>query len=436
MSDTQVKQPGAADELEELQKSLSGPDWLRSLRRDALAKYAATDWPTISEEEWRRSNLSAFEFDSYAHLASSAPETSRSEPSDSLAGVVRIHNGSVTDSAVTGEVAATGVRLLPLSEFLADSTADARSKVQSVLERSLQEADNRVQYWHFATIDEPIVLYVPQFVEVEDLFLVEYGFGGDEEYAVPHLTVVLEEGAKARIAKRILTRDSGEVLVNDGVDIDLADASSLHFVALQQLNDESLYFANGSSHVGCDSFVHCTEASLGADFVKSRFACTLDGDGADAVLNGLYFAVDEQHMDLRTVQRHMAPHTSSRAFYRGAVRDESHSIYQGLIQVDGAARGTDAYLTNKNLILGADARADSIPSLNINTDEVKCSHGSTTGKLDPAQLFYLQSRGFGVDEARKLLVQGYFEDIVAQCPDVMVATMRALIADRISRDDE
>jgi Fe-S cluster assembly protein SufD len=132
---------------------------------------------------------------------------------------------------------------------------------------------------------------------------------------------------------------------------------------------------------------------------------------------------------------HRAPHTTSRAFYRGAVRDESHAIYQGLIQVDHEAAGTDAYLTNKNLILSDEARADSIPSLNIKTDDVRCSHGSTTGKLDENQLFYLRTRGYTEAEAKRMLVEGYFEDLILQTPELVHEELRELIMERIPKDE-
>ena len=115
-------------------------------------------------------------------------------------------------------------------------------------------------------------------------------------------------------------------------------------------------------------------------------------------------------MDLRTVQNHVSPKAHSLTLYKGAVQDEAHSVYQGLIRVDHEALSTDAYLTNNNLILSEEARSDSIPTLQINTDEVRCSHGSTTGKLDPRQLYYLYSRGYSPAEAKRILVRGFLID--------------------------
>jgi Fe-S cluster assembly protein SufD len=140
-------------------------------------------------------------------------------------------------------------------------------------------------------------------------------------------------------------------------------------------------------------------------------------------------------MDIRTVQRHRAPSTTSRAFYKGALKDRSRAIYQGLIEVSPGAAKTDAFLTDRNLILNDGARADSIPSLRIDTNDVKCSHGSTTGKIDEAQVFYLMSRGLARAEAERMLTLGYFEELLASVPESLAEELRGLIERRIADDE-
>ncbi|MFW5737569.1 MAG: Fe-S cluster assembly protein SufD [Spirochaetota bacterium] len=314
---------------------------------------------------------------------------------------------------------------------VASGDDEVAQAVRSTLERTLEEADNRLISWHLALMQSAVVLYVPANVAVEQPFEIDLRFSGDEVVAAPHLVAILERGAEATIVRRLDGAAEGEVLLVDANEFVVNEGARLKYVNLQRMNEESVYFGNDRGNVARDAHVHRTEAALGSDFVKSRYVSELTGAGADAVLNGIYFATDEQHMDLRTVQRHRAPHTTSRAFYRGAVRDESHAIYQGLIQVDHEAAGTDAYLTNKNLILSEESRADSIPSLNIATDDVRCSHGSTTGRLDATQLFYLRSRGFSEVEAKRFLVEGYFEDLIAQTPPMLHDELRELIMARI-----
>lgn len=442
MNETETRSFTPTDDLEEFQSRLAGPDWLRSLRAAAAARFAETEWPKTSEEEWRRTNLSPFEFDAYearpavtttavaAALESATGELGR----DDRAGVIAYRDELLEAVSIDPTLADRGVVFGDLHAVIGD---DERTEglVRATLERTLEEADNRLIAWHLALLQGAVVLYVPANVAVEQPFEVDLRFSGDEVVAAPHLIAILERGAEATIVRRLGGEDDGEVLLLDANEFVVHEGARLKYANLQRMNEESVYFGNDRGNVARDAQVHRTEAALGSDFVKSRYVCELTGAGADAVLNGIYFATDEQHMDLRTVQQHRAPHTTSRAFYRGAVRDESHAVYQGLIQVDHEAVGTDAYLTNKNLILSEESRADSIPSLNIATDDVRCSHGSTTGRLDAGQMFYLRSRGFSEVEAKRFLVEGYFEDLIAQTPAMLQDELRELIMARIGGDE-
>jgi len=436
MSDTSLKIFIATSDLGAYRKTLSGPGWLADLRAAAAEKFDASDWPTMNEEEWRRTTLRAFDFDSYQAGSDAGATFETAANEHPRAGHLTFRNDTITSVSISDELAGRGVvfgSLTGIPEGAAgDKGSPVVSRLRDALRQSLDLCDNKFQYWHYALLADAAVLYVPRFVEIAEPFVVDFSLSGDEVIRTPHLLVVLEEGARANVVKRLISSEEGEVLAVDAENLIIGDAAGLTLVTVQRLNDESLVFSNSRGDIGRDAQLHRTEAAFGADFVKTRFVSELVGAGADAALNGLYFATDEQHMDLRTVQSHAAPRTSSRAFYRGAVRGESHSIYQGLITVSAEARGTDAYLTNKNLILSEDARADSIPSLNINTDDVKCSHGSTTGKLDESQLFYLQTRGYTRAEARLTLIEGYFEDLIAQAPEMVQDELRVLIEDRLS----
>ena len=436
MSKAETKDLVAVEDLDAYQSGLHGPDWLRALRASALERFNATEWPTMQEEEWRRTNLSPFEFDIYSlpEVQSAMAPPGTLPATDGWAGRLVYENGSIAGATLRPELADAGV---VFGDLLTAVTADspAAIAVRAAMEGSHAEADNRLEHWHFAMLASAAVLYVPANVAVAEPFEIDLRFGGDEIVQAPHLVVIIERGADVSLVRRIASSDEGEVLVVDGSELVVGDGARLSLLCLQRLNDEAVVFSNDRGRLGRDAHIHRTEAALGADFVKARYISDLVGAGADAVLNGLYFTSEEQHVDLRTVQRHRAPNTTSRAYYRGTVADESHAIYQGLIQVDAAGRGTDAYLTNKNLVLGEEARADSIPSLNINTDDVRCSHGSTTGKLDPEQVFYLRSRGYRKAEAVRVLVEGYYEDLIEQTVEPVRDELRELIVARISQDD-
>jgi Fe-S cluster assembly protein SufD len=209
------------------------------------------------------------------------------------------------------------------------------------------------------------------------------------------------------------------------------DAADFGVSVLQESSDEVVAMYQAEARVGRDARLLHFEGILGGGFVKNRVEVGLAGSGSDLVLDGLYFTDDEQHVDLRTVQHHQAEHASSRTFYKGAIKDESEAVFQGLIEVNHEARGTDAYLTNNNLVLNDGAKADSIPSLNIKTDDVKCSHGSTTGKIDEEQIYYLQCRGFSRKEAEEMLITGFFENLLHNLPDHMQDDVRQQIHRRL-----
>jgi len=434
MSSAETTTQSAVDDLGAIVESLGGPLWLSQLRRAAFERFASSDWPRTSEEEWRRTNLRPFEFEIYqaapqARFVNTSAVDSVEGPAP-RAGLLKYEDGSLTSAHIAGKWDAANVFFGDVSAVPDDHVV--QQMVKEHLERLLEGADNRLQYWNIALAQGIVVLYVPRNVAVDEPFEIDWQVSGDEIISAPLVVVIAERGSDVTLVRRLSGSDSeGEVLVVDGESVEVGENARLKYVVLEHLNEDSIYFLNGEGALNRDSVLHRTETAFGADFVKTRFVCTLAGAGSDAMVNGIYFAESEQHMDIRTVQRHRTPNAMSRAFYRGAVRDESHTIYQGLIDVAAKAPGTDAYLTNKNLILTEEARADSIPSLNINTDDVRCSHGSTTGKLDGGQIYYLQTRGYTNQEAQRILVEGYFEDLVTQVPEDLQDEIRALIARRI-----
>jgi Fe-S cluster assembly protein SufD len=241
---------------------------------------------------------------------------------------------------------------------------------------------------------------------------------GARTVSSPFIQVILGEGAHAAVVHRVKGSDTaGDHLCNAAVDMSLGDAASLKFFESQRLGAQALYFRHSHARVGRDASLTHFDAQFGSRLTKARVECALDGPGAEAVLDGVYYCSRGQHMDLRTVQNHVSPRGNSRAYYKGAVAGGGRTVFQGLIEVAPGASGTDAFLTNRNLVLGEAARSDSIPTLRIGNNDVKCSHGSTTGRLSQDELFYLESRGLSPVDAREMLVVGYFEDLLGPAPE-------------------
>ena len=203
----------------------------------------------------------------------------------------------------------------------------------------------------------------------------------------------------------------------------------LERVALHEWNSATVCIAEDAVTVAGRGRADWVTAVLGGRAVKLTAGCDVAGARAEANLSGLYFADGAQHVDQRTLQRHSAPDTTSHLLYKGAVRDQSHTIYQGLIQAARGAVRVDAYQMNRNLVLNEGARADSLPGLEIDADDLKCSHGSATGSLDPEQLFYLRARGVPEAEARCLLVDAFFEEVIGKVSHERVREhLRAAVA--------
>jgi len=388
---------------------------MRDLRARAKERFEGMSWPTTSDEEWRRTDVSGINPLSYAPRPTAAAPggTPAAVELDGAAGLLRFESGRLVDASVSEEWKSRGVRLLSLDAAL----EEFEKPLSDILDEALDAADDRFGVWHYAAWSHGAFLFVPKGLEIKEPFIIDFSESGEGALSTPHVVVSLAEGARAAVIQRI--RGSGDrILCNAGVDLMLSDAAGLDYFETQDLGSQSLFFRNARARGGRDSSLKHFDAAFGGRLVKTRIETGLAGRGAEAYLDGVYFCREGQSMDLRTVQRHQSPQATSRAYYKGAVASGGRTVYQGLIEVDEGASGTDAYLTNRNLILGDAARSDSIPTLRIGNNDVRCSHGSTTGRLSEEELFYLESRGLSRAEAREMLVVGYFEDLLSRAPEL------------------
>jgi len=391
------------------ESSVPGGSWLADLRARGARLAASLPWPTTQEEEWRRTSLAGLKLEEIRPVEPDGQEPAPAvQPPEGQAGAARFRGVSCTGLGLAAAWRQRGVLLAPIT-----APGPVPEPVAALLEGGLARADNRFAAWHLGRLSHGALLYVPPGVEITEPLFVDFEEPAAEAASFPHLTVVLGREARARVVQRI--SGSGG-LVNAGLDAQLGDGASLELYQLQNLGPGSLYFSHAAAAAGRDACFRSLEAHFGGRLVKTRMECSLEGAGAESYLNGAFLAGAGQHMDLRTVQRHRTPKATSRALYKGAVKDSGRSVYQGLIEVSPGASGTDAYLSNRNLILNDGARADSIPSLRIDNNDVRCSHGSTTGRINPEELFYLTSRGLAPAEARALLVLGFFDELLAPAP--------------------
>ena len=428
--------------VEETSRLLGDPPWLSTLRTHAYNTYGKMAWPTVEEEEWRRTDLSGVDFGRYRLNIDQTQSTPPVVKSDSPPGVAFF--GTQVIQRNTPEILeSNGGKLVPFA--LGGERADWRDfwgdkDIGKLFGHGAFGIDNKILAWHFSLWTVGVILYVPDGMYLDEPIVVDYSADEQAGYIAPHTIIVLGKRARANVIQKFGSNAGADLMWNAGLQVALGDGAELSLASIQNVGTSDTFLQHNHITIAENSHVEYFEGLTGGELCKTRTEVHLSGAGSEAELSGIYIADKDQHMDVRTVQYHESHHTQSRAFYKGAVKDSGRTVYQGLIDVDSAAVSTDAYLTNKNLILHDEmtrgktghGRADSIPSLRIRTNDVKCSHGSTTGKIDDEQLFYLMARGISREEARKELAVGYFEEVIRNASSVIRGELQSLVEARIA----
>lgn len=235
------------------------------------------------------------------------------------------------------------------------------------------------------------------------------------------------EGSTARVVLRFNSRDKGSALHGALVQVALGEAAQLELDEVQMLNQKSWLISHEQARLAKDASLHWNYVALGTKKSKVFLNTDLENAGADARLKGIYFAGSGQHLNLDTQQNHLAPHTSSDLAFRGAAGGKGKTTWEGMILVNEIAQGTDAYQSDRNLILSQNADMDAIPGLEICANDVSCSHGATVGRIDEEELYYLQCRGIPAEEGERLIVEGFFAELIDAIHDD--ATKKIIISE-------
>jgi Fe-S cluster assembly protein SufD len=226
--------------------------------------------------------------------------------------------------------------------------------------------------------------------------------------------IVLGEGAEAEIWERYTSGESG--LFNGVVELVVGDAATLRYGCEQELSTRSWVFATQRAALARDATLEWTALGFGSERGKVRMETRLAGRGSSARVTGAFAGTGTQHLDYDTTQEHAADHTTSDLAFRGVLADHATAVWRGMIKVDKAAQQTDAFQENRNLLLSAHAHADAIPGLEIEADDVRCTHAAAVAQLDPEQLYYLRARGLPLETAQRLVVEGFVGELVARAP--------------------
>ncbi len=279
----------------------------------------------------------------------------------------------------------------------------------------------------------PIVVSVPK-SKVAGTIEITHRFNQSGALFCPRVIIEAGENSEVSVVERFLSVDGVASLVVSVLEINASPASRVSYLAVNELGRNTWLISHQEAEGERDSNIRLSAVALGGDYARVRTECRLVGKGASAQQVALYFADDSQMHDFRTTQEHIAPRTHSDLLFKGAVQDTAKSVYTGLIKIHNEANGSEAYQTNRNLTLSEGAWAESVPNLEIETNDVKCSHASTVGPIDEEQRFYLESRGIEPDVAERLVVLGFFNEVLERLPNKeLAASLYAKVVEKLER---
>ena len=403
-------------------RALAGPAWLVDRRVCAAQAFASAVPPDVADEEWRYSAIREFDLADFVPSLETCDAPALEFEIDSAA-VVRTVNGRVTSVDVADELVAAGVYVGPLAGV---------DKGSALLGAVSLEASDYFTVLNDAFAADPVLIRVPSGVVLKRPIVVTHHVAGERVAAFPRLVVDVGADAQAEVLDHH-TSDSGPLLVCPVTELDVSAAGRLGYLNVQQLGSGTWQFSSQLSRAGRDASLTASTAAFGGDYARTRSDVRLVGRGANCDLLALYFGDGRQGLDFRTYQDHVAADTTSNLLYKGVVSDESRSIYTGLIRVRPDARGTNAFQTNRNLKLGGNAWVESVPNLEIENNDVRCSHASAVGPVDAEQQFYLESRGVPTAEAERLIVAGFLDEVLESLPvTAMRKTLRSAIDAKLS----
>ncbi len=401
-----------------LSDQLGEPEWLRARRLKAFEAWRTMPTPTLQDEPWRRTDIRMLPSDRVRPLpaADQAVETALLEPlaGDAHGALLVLTPGQAAQLEGGEQLAANGVIFTDWATAVRDHADLLEAHLGSVV------PDDAGKYAALAgaMASEGVFIYVPPGVQVQaPLHSVLWAPGGEHAF-FSRVLIVLGDGASLTCAHETAspTDEAGHAIHSGIVELSLGANARLRFVELQNWGHHVWNFTHERAKVGRDGQLDWIFGAVGSRLTKNFTELDLAGQGAEGRMSGFYFADGTQHLDHDTQQNHLAPHTTSDLLFKGGLVDRSRSVWQGMIYVAPGAQRTDGYQANRNLILSDDARADSIPGLEILADDVRCTHGATIGQLEEEPIFYLMSRGLPRSEAERLVIDGFFAEVMERIP--------------------
>ena len=424
--DTLTERVRAALDSEAVERiGMGEPVWLRERREHAWDVYERTPMPTTRLEEWRYTDLKKkLDLDalrlSDADTLSADPATWPERLREAMdedreaSGRIVIIDGHVVHADVDEKLAARGVIFESLHEAITNHEQLVREHLAT---EAVPAEEGKFAALNAALWIDGIFLYVPKGVRLERPVRVTRWLSEAGTAYFSRVLIVAEPESQISYVDEVLSDDfESQTYTSTVVELIARDGAQVQYVAVQRLGRGAFYQSVQRTLAQRDAKLDTLNVALGASVTRVDLNARLLGPGANSDMLGLYFGDGDQHFDFNTSQDHVAPNTSSDLLYKGALDGASRAAFRGIIRVLPGAQGTDAYQTNRNLLLSPESRADSLPNLEIEADDVKCSHAATVGQLDAEARFYLMSRGLSLIQAERLVVLGFLGEVLAKLP--------------------
>jgi Fe-S cluster assembly protein SufD len=365
-------------------------------RTDLLERYQALPLPTTRDEHWRFTDLRGFDPDAFAQNGNRAASPAAAE---SMLEIDVSGFASVSENGIEIERAPDGIVFEPLGEG-------------EKLLGTLVGGDEKFAAHNLAEWKHGLLVRVPKGVEVTEPLYVRVTGSVPAAASFWRVLVIAEEGSRFSFIEEHASATPELAGYSNAVaELFVGDGAKLEYVSIQNLSQETWHFASHRATVGRDSELDWVAGGFGSKKGKIRIENDLAGQGATSRVTGAYFADGSQHLDYDTLQKHIVPNTTSDFAFKGALRDQATAVWRGMIRVEKDAQKTNAYQENRNLLLSKEAHADSIPGLEIEANDVRCTHGATVSQVDRDELFYCMARGLSRGEAERLIVRGFYQEI-------------------------
>lgn len=420
---TKPAKAAVADFSEESVRALSAsrhePRWMLDFRLAAWHTFQAMEWPKATDEAWRRTRLTGFDLKNFTAYATPRGESKREQ----LSGVLQnelaemesgasliFQDGGLLYRNANPALTAQGVIFTDLQTALVTHPELVR---QYFMTQAVKPEHNKFTALHAALWDTGAFVYVPKNVHVElplqAILHQNAGVGGYH-----HTLLVADEGSHVTVVDDLLGAANG--MQSGVIELVMKDNAVVRYMNLQDFDHSAWNFLTGRAVMGRDTDLRWIQVSWGSRLTKAFLDLELNGPGGHGELLGLYFPTGRQHIDHQTLQIHRAPNCFSDLLFNGALKDRAHNVYMGVIKVLPDAQKTDAFQRNGNLILDGTARADSIPGLEIQADDVRCTHAATVSQVEDEYIFYLMARGLTRPQAERMIVQGFFQVVLDRVP--------------------